>query len=68
MKLELIKQIDPVRQETWFIVKLDGESTFFPNEADAKRRYDILKELGSAKKEEIILESVEINVPLEENN
>ena len=66
MTLELVKQIDPIRQETWFIVKIDDEKQYFGSEADARRRYELLKTVSS-KKEEIVLDSCEINVNLEEN-
>jgi len=60
MKLELIKQVDPVRQETWFIVRLDDYTQYFSNENEARNRYDILKDLKNTEKEETVLDSTEI--------
>lgn len=67
MKLELVKQFDPVRNETWFIVKLDENEQYFINEKSARERYELLKTLGNKEKEEIVLDSCEISANLEEN-
>ena len=62
MKLELVKQIDPITEEVWYVVKLDTFIQYFTNESDAIKKYENLRQLKSKEKQEIVLKSEEINV------
>ena len=62
MKLELVKQIDPITEEVWYVVKLDTFIQYFTNESDAIKKYETLRQLKSKEKQEIVLKSEEINV------
>jgi hypothetical protein len=62
MKLELVKQIDPITEEVWYVIKLDTFIQYFTNESDAIKKYETLRQLKSKEKQEIVLKSEEINV------
>lgn len=64
MKLELVKQIDPIKDEIWYIVRVDTDCQYFTNESDARKKYETLIKLKSKEKKEIVLEFKEINLSL----
>ncbi len=67
MKIELIEQVEPFSDSPWYGVKVDGSSIKWTREKEvAETIYnDIIADPDLLKTKENILQSQEINVPLD---
>ena len=67
MKVELIEQYEPFSDEPWYGVKVDGSSVKWSRDKEiANVVYNnIINNIDATKTREIILQSQEIDVPLD---
>lgn len=57
MELKLSKTFDPVRNEIWYIVDLNGNKQFFMHEENARKRFVELKDVQNTQLQETVLET-----------
>jgi hypothetical protein len=60
--LRLVKEINHLNDETWFLVKINHETYYYKNESDARQKYDIMKRLETKHIETVTLDRSEIKL------
>ena len=67
MKVELIEQYEPFSDQAWYGVKVDGSSVKWSRDKEVENVVynNIINNIDATKTREIILQSQEIEVPLD---
>tara|TARA_R110000868_G_scaffold310678_1_gene571808 strand:+ start:615 stop:821 length:207 start_codon:yes stop_codon:yes gene_type:complete len=67
MKVELIEQYEPFSDQAWYGVKVDGSSVKWSRDKEVANVVynNIINNIDATKTREIILQSQEIDVPLD---
>jgi hypothetical protein len=67
MKVELIEQYEPFSDQAWYGVKVDGSSVKWSRDKEVANVVynNIINNIDATKTREIILQSQEIEVPLD---